>query len=38
MNLKIVLLALAIAAVVAFFLWALTTGPSLIEIIDNPKF
>jgi len=38
MNLKTVLLALAIAALVGFFLWAFTTGPSLIEIIDNPKF
>jgi hypothetical protein len=38
MNIKTVLLALAIAALVAFFLWAFATGPSLIEIIDNPKF
>jgi hypothetical protein len=38
MNLKTVLIALAIAAVVAFFLWALATGPSLIEMINNPKF
>jgi len=38
MNLKTVLIALAIAALVAFVLWALVTGPSLFEIIDNPKF
>jgi len=38
MNIKTVLLALAIAALVAFVLWAFTTGPSLFEIIDNPKF
>jgi hypothetical protein len=37
MNLKTLLLALALAALVAFFLWAYSTGPSLLEIIDNPK-
>lgn len=25
------------AAAIAFALWALATGPSLIEIIDNPR-
>lgn len=33
-----VLLALAIAAVVGFVLWAFATGPSVLEIIDNPRF
>jgi hypothetical protein len=30
-------LTIAIAAALAFALWALATGPSLIEIIDNPR-
>lgn len=35
---KKILLALIIGAMVAFALWALATGPSLFEIIDNPKY
>ena len=31
------LLTIAIAAAIALALWALATGPSLIEIIDNPR-
>jgi hypothetical protein len=31
------LLTIAIAAAIAFALWALATGPGLIEIIDNPR-
>ena len=31
------ILALIIAAAVAFALWALATGPSIIEVIDNPR-
>jgi hypothetical protein len=34
---RTILLALAIASAIAFALWAFSTGPSLIEIIDNPK-
>lgn len=37
-TLRTVLFALALAAFVAFALWAFTTGPDLLEIIDNPKF
>lgn len=36
--LKTILTALALAALIAFALWAFTTGPDLLEIIDNPKF
>lgn len=36
--LRTILLALAIAALIAFLLWAYTTGPGLLEIIDNPKY
>jgi hypothetical protein len=25
------------AALIAFALWAFTTGPGILEIIDNPK-
>jgi hypothetical protein len=34
---KYILLAI-IAVALGFALWALFTGPSLIEIIDNPKY
>ena len=37
-TLKTVLFALALAALIAFVLWAYATGPDLLEIIDNPKF
>jgi hypothetical protein len=32
------LLALAIGLALAFYILALADGPSLLEIIDNPKF
>lgn len=35
---KTIITALLLAALVAFMLWAFTTGPDLLEIIDNPKF
>jgi hypothetical protein len=37
-TLKTILLALGLALLIGFALWAFTTGPSLLEIIDNPKF
>jgi hypothetical protein len=37
-TLRTIILALAIAGLVAFILWAFTTGPDLLEIIDNPNF
>ena len=37
-NLRAILLALALAGLIAFALWAFATGPDLLEIIDNPKF
>lgn len=36
--LRTILFALAIAGLIAFMLWAFTTGPDLLDIIDNPKF
>lgn len=33
-----ILAILALAAVLAFVFYALATGPSVFEIIDNPKF
>lgn len=35
---KTIILALLLAGLIAFALWAFTTGPDLLEIIDNPKF
>lgn len=35
--LRTILFALALAALIAFALWAFATGPDLLEIIDNPK-
>lgn len=35
--LRTILIALALAALIAFVLWAFATGPDLLEIIDNPK-
>jgi hypothetical protein len=35
---KTIITALLLAALVAFMLWAFTTGPDLLEIIDNPKY
>jgi hypothetical protein len=35
---RAVLLALALAALIAFALWAFATGPDLLEIIDRPSF
>jgi len=35
---KNTILILATLAVLAFAIWALCTGPSLFEIIDNPKY
>jgi hypothetical protein len=37
-NLKAILLALGLALLIGFALWAFATGPDLLEIIDNPKF
>jgi hypothetical protein len=34
---KTILLALLWALIIGFALWAFTTGPDLLEIIDNPK-
>jgi hypothetical protein len=34
---KTIILALLLAGLIAFALWAFTTGPDLLEIIDNPK-
>jgi hypothetical protein len=36
-TLRTILFALMLAAGIGFMLWAFTTGPSLLEIIDNPK-
>ena len=35
---RTILFALALAALIAFALWAFTTGPDLLEMIDNPRF
>lgn len=35
---KTILLALLLALIIGFALWAFATGPDLLEIIDNPKF
>jgi hypothetical protein len=35
---KTIITALLLAALVAFMLWAFTTGPDLLEILDNPKY
>jgi len=35
---KTIILALLLAGLIAFVLWAFATGPDLLEIIDNPKF
>ena len=37
-TVKRTLLILAIALGLAFAIYALASGPSLVEIIDNPKF
>jgi hypothetical protein len=37
-TIKAILLALLLAGIIAFALWAYATGPDLLEIIDNPKF
>lgn len=37
-TLRTILLGIGIAALVAFVLWAFTTGPGLLEVIDNPRF
>lgn len=37
-NLKAILLAIGLALLIGFALWAFTTGPDLLEIIDNPNF
>jgi hypothetical protein len=34
---KTILLALLLAGLIGFALWAFATGPDLLEIIDNPK-
>lgn len=36
-TLRTILFALMLAALIGFMLWAYTTGPDLLEIIDNPK-
>jgi len=36
-TIRTILFALILAAFIAFALWAFATGPSLLEIIDNPK-
>ena len=36
-TIRTILFALMLAAVIGFMLWAYTTGPDLLEIIDNPK-
>jgi hypothetical protein len=37
-TLRTILLALGLALLIGFALWAFATGPDLLEIIDNPKF
>lgn len=37
-TLRTILFALALAALIAFALWAFATGPDLLEMIDNPNF
>ena len=36
-TIRTILLALMLAALIGFMLWAYTTGPGILEIIDNPK-
>jgi len=36
-TLRTILFALMLAALIGFALWVFTTGPDLLEIIDNPK-
>jgi len=35
---KTIIIALLIAGLLAFMIWAFATGPDLLEIIDNPKY
>jgi len=36
-TLRTIAIALMLAALIAFALWAFATGPDLLEIIDNPN-
>lgn len=36
-TIRTILFALMLAAIIGFALWAFTTGPGILEIIDNPK-
>lgn len=37
-TIRTILFALLLAAIIGFAIWAFTTGPDLLEIIDNPNF